>query len=254
MHDTGRASDGTGVLKFRPMEPGILDVKLVPAWNSPSIQNSLRHSLASFEILQAGVAYWTINHKIFGDHLTQILSHRDSFVCIDLHPPTDVDSLAALAATKCHVYLYCEDIATFSDWGQKEPPYLVHAKLLLFWSNDRTAELWVGSHNWTNRAIYGLNIESSLVVKLQDNSRLFVDVLDYLGNIRAICEEFDPAKIDFYKQLQRNMSNRADSVIELEGKHAGDVGNERIWSRPLVSPAENPFRNELSLGQAASLN
>jgi hypothetical protein len=45
--------------------------------------------------------------------------------------------------------------------------------MLLFWSKDRTAELWVGSHNWTNRAILGLNVEASLVIRVRDTAPPF---------------------------------------------------------------------------------
>ena len=55
---------------------------------------------------------------------------------------------------------------------------------------DRTAELWVGSHNWTRRALIGLNIESSLLVRLTDTSSLLRDSLDYLEEVKSICKVF----------------------------------------------------------------
>ncbi len=148
------------------------------------------------------------------------LAHESGFLCVDLHQPTDVDALARLVAKGSNVYLYCEDITTYTDAGQREPPYLVHTKMLLYWSEDRTAERWVGSHNWTNRAIQGLNVESSLVVKVQDSSNLLCEAAGYLGKIRQMSERFDVSKVDFYKQLQRNMSQSTTPVIELEGKNA----------------------------------
>ena len=75
----------------------------------------------------------------------------------------------------------CQDVTTLFAHGQKGPAYLMHARMLLrFWSKDRTAELWVGSHNRTNRAVYGLNIEASLVAKLRDSSQLFIEALNCL--------------------------------------------------------------------------
>ncbi len=59
------------------------------------------------------------------------------------------------------VHVYYEDIPTYTDRGCKEPPALLHAKMLLFWMPDGTAELWVGSHDWTKRALLGLNVEAS---------------------------------------------------------------------------------------------
>jgi hypothetical protein len=101
--------------------------------------------------MQAGVAYWTVNPSITGQPLAAALRHGDGFLCVDLHPPTDVDALAALVTMSARVFLYYENIPTYADDGRPEPPCLVNTKMLLFQNKDRTGELWVGSHNWTNR-------------------------------------------------------------------------------------------------------
>lgn len=87
------------------------------------------------------------------------------------------------------------------DVGRKELPCLLHAKMLLFWSKGRTAELWVGSHNWTKRAILGLNVEASLIVRLTDSSPLFAAAAEYLARMKGIAEPLYVAKVDFYKAL-----------------------------------------------------
>jgi hypothetical protein len=92
------------------MDPKILDVRLVPSWDSPAIKRLLLRSLGSAELLQAAIAYWTVSDDIFGSHLVRVLQHKDALLCVDLHQPTDLDSLASLARKGCHVYLYCEDI------------------------------------------------------------------------------------------------------------------------------------------------
>ena len=109
--------------------------------------------------------------------------------------PTDIDALASLVHKGAQIRWYCEDIATYTDSGRKEPPCLLHAKMLLFWSNDGTAELWVGSHNWTNRAIAGLNVESSLVVRMRHSSRLFADAADYLEVNQEDLTPFELARL-----------------------------------------------------------
>jgi phosphatidylserine/phosphatidylglycerophosphate/cardiolipin synthase-like enzyme len=99
------------------------------------------------------------------------------------------------------VHVYYEDIPSYTDQGRKEPPALLHAKMLLFSGADGTAELWVGSHNWTKRALLGLNVEASLVVRLKDSSPLFTAASNYLAHMKAIAEPFDLAKVDIYKAL-----------------------------------------------------
>ena len=136
--------------------------------------------------------------------------------------------MAAVANHGAHVHIYYEDIPTYTDQGRKEPPCLLHSKMLLFWSKDRTAELWVGSHNWTNRAILGLNVEASLVVRLKDSSALFAAAAEYLSKMKSISEPFDVARVDFYKEMQRKMSQGLQPVIELEAEDGGSVSGVTI--------------------------
>lgn len=93
--------------------------------------------------------------------------------------------------------------------------------MLLFWSPDRTLELWVRSHNWTHRALLGLNVEASLVVRTHDSAPLFRTASSYLASIRRISEPFDAAKLNFYREVQRRTTTPATPVIELEADDAG---------------------------------
>ena len=102
-----------------------------------------------------------------------------------------------------------------TDYGHPDPPYLLHTKVLLFWSKRGTAILWVGSHNWTRRAIEGLNVEASFVIRLRDSSPLFCDAADYLAKVKTFSEEFDLAKVDYYKKAQLRSESRSQ-VIDLE--------------------------------------
>jgi len=205
------------------MNEDILDIRLLPAWSPSHITDDLGAALARADFMQAGVAYWTVNPSIFGQPLAAALRRDDGFLCVDLHPPTDVDALAALVTMGARVFVYYEDIPTYADDGRPEPPCLVHTKMLLFVNTDRTGELWVGSHNWTNRALLGLNVEASLVVRLRDSSPLFISASEYLHRIRSVAEPFDPARIQFYKDTQRRMKNGFNPVIELEAEDAAHL-------------------------------
>src|SRR5208282_2206704 len=205
------------------MDDGILEIRLVPAWSPSSVHAELKSALSRSQLMQAGIAYWTVNDNIFGPSLPRALGDDSGFLCVDLHPPTEIDSLAALVRKGAHVYLYCEDLTTFTDAGRKEPPSLLHAKMMFFWLKDRTVELWVGSHNWTNRAILGLNIESSIVVRARDSSILCADAAQYLQKVKRICDEFDLSKVELYKQAQRNITQRTIPVIELEASNAASL-------------------------------
>ena len=206
------------------MDDGIFEIKLLPAWSPSSVQAVLKSALSRSQFLQASIAYWTVNDNMFGASLPTALRADNGFLCVDLHPPTDIDALAALVRKGARIYLFCEEITT-ADAGRKERPHLLHTKMLLFWLKDQTVELWVGSHNWTTRAIAGLNIESSIVVRGRNSSILFADAAQYLHKIKQISVQFDLSKVDFYKQAQRSMTQPTTPVIELEGKNAKALGN-----------------------------
>jgi hypothetical protein len=210
------------------MDDGILDIALLPAWSPSGVREALTAALSRSARLQAGIGYWTIDPALLAPGLVQALQHDSGFVCVDLHPPTEVEALATLASQGGRVHVYYEDIPTYTDPGRKEPPCLLHAKMLLFWANDGTAELWVGSHNWTKRAILGLNVEASLVVRLKDSSPLFAAASDYLARMKAIAEPFDVARVDFYKQLQRRMTNGLTPVMELEAEDGASASDTTI--------------------------
>ena len=87
------------------MHDDILEIKLVPAWDSPSIESELKAALSQCELLQASVAFWAVKDKLFGTSLTKTLAHKDGFLCADLSLPTAVDGLGSLAQKGAHVYL-----------------------------------------------------------------------------------------------------------------------------------------------------
>jgi hypothetical protein len=202
------------------MVEGIVDIRLVPQWSPSSVTTALMAALSRAEHLQAGIGYWTISDALLGADLARRLGGDHGFVCVDLHLPTDVDALAELKARGAEVRIHHEGIRTYTAHGRKEPPQLLHAKMLLFWSSDRTAELWVGSHNWTNRALLGLNVEASLVITMRDSSPLYMAAARYLAKMKKISTPFDIARVEFYKQVQRRTAPRLDPVIELGAEGA----------------------------------
>lgn len=210
------------------MVDGIVDVKLCPDWNTPSIQSALVSSLSKCALLQGAVAYWTVSDSLLNCKISPALSHDSSFMCVDVHLPTDIDTLADLVKSGAHIGVFSEEIPTYTDSGRREPPFLLHPKMLLFWSSDKFAELWVGSHNWTRRAILGLNVECSLVLTLQDTSPLFFAAAEYLQQIKSICEPFNLAKVDYYKELQKSTEERTVPVIEVEAKGADEIAGMEI--------------------------
>jgi len=186
------------------MLEGILDIRLLPPWSPSSVKADLVAALSRAHHLQAGIGYWTIDDALFGPDLARTLCEDSGFACVDLHAPTDVDALASLALQGAHLRIYYEDIPTYTDAGRKEPACLLHSKMLVLWAKDKTAELWVGSHNWTNRAILGLNVEASLAIRLRDRAPLFRAAAGYLAMIKRISARSTPRRLTCTKRYRES--------------------------------------------------
>ncbi len=96
------------------MDDGILDIALLPAWSPSSVKAALTAALSRATRLQAGIALWTIDAALLGPDLVRAIQHENGFVCVDLHPPTEVEPLAALARQGGRVHVYYEDIPTYT--------------------------------------------------------------------------------------------------------------------------------------------
>jgi hypothetical protein len=96
------------------------------------------------------------------------------------------------------------------------PDHLLHTKMLLFDRSDGAAELWVGSHNWTGRALSGLNIEATLVVQLSREERLYQQVASFLDTVReSHCLAFDENLMEWYRWLQRNRGEKTSPLVRV---------------------------------------
>lgn len=195
---------------------GVLNLELLPDWYHPKVTARLADALKRSMAVRACVAYWTVAPDFVDELLAQRLSGPDGFLCVDYHFPTDIDQLGRLVARGAAVRLHCADLPSV----RREPPHLVHAKLLFFWLPDRTAEIWVGSHNWTQRALVGPNVEYSAVIHVSEAAPAFCHALEYLERIKQVCQPFDVSRIDAYKRLQNASPELGKKAIELEADDA----------------------------------
>jgi hypothetical protein len=217
----------------------ILSIELVHPLDAPELFfRRLSTSLAEAVVLRGAVAFWTIEPSLLGGELANVLAAPRSFLCIDLHLPTSVDQLAALQVAVAesnpeqtpapHLYLHLRDLEggteiTSANIGM--PAHLLHCKSFLMDRNDGTAEIWIGSHNATRRAILGLNIEATLIVRCTPQSRLYQQTAHMLARIRASCEPFDATLLTYYRWLQG--LEAAPGFFEIEGEIVDNlVGTE----------------------------
>lgn len=205
---------------------GVNDIEFVPAFDYREVVTKLQSALQNSKRLRAAVAYWCVGAKELGPKLVERLS-GDGFLCVDIHLPTDIDRLCQMKTAGANIYLYLlNPNPQLGELKSKVPPHLLHPKQLLFDYADEPAELWVGSHNWTARALTGVNIEASLRVRLTPESKLYADAAGFLDAIRANCVPFDVTAVNYYKWLQQSDQEEENWVVELRGDRSL-LDNER---------------------------
>jgi hypothetical protein len=219
------------------MLDGINDIELLPlglagtdiAWRISKLFSEATN-------IRASIAFWTLSPLQLGQwihpHALDALKNAESYLCVDLQSPTNVDALAALKNEGVPVYLNLRRLPkeTAKVSGTLG---LLHTKMLLIDKNDGSAELWVGSHNWTAFALRGPNTEVSTVIHLTKESNLYSSALKYLDEIRfKLCRPFSLEKIDYYKELQKHLWMKLDQtqyVTELEGENVNHLSGEVIY-------------------------
>ncbi len=173
------------------------------SWHNRSIVQPLDATIARAQRLYGAVAYWTVGPDVLHPRLVELLQQPDSFCCVDLHLPTDVDKLNEFARRGAkHLYIQCHEVRQSGERHLHR--HLLHTKLLLFDLPKGQAEVWVGSYNFTKQALLGANREAALVLGTAQGSDLYQQVRAYLEAIRADvhCHHFDPNRLDDYKKLQ----------------------------------------------------
>ncbi len=191
-----------------------------------TVQNGLQKAAEQCESLIGTVAFWTIGigqiEQFLGAAFLEKLAHTDSYMCVDISAPTDLDKLHDLVKYRqSNIHLHC--VKFYPKGTQfKDLTYLLHSKIVLFNLPDGKAKLWLGSHNFTQFALSGLNFESSVLIETDQNSELYQNAKKYIENIKKSLGvvEFDPNDLDIYKLLRRGIEEKI--FLYLFGKDLGE--------------------------------
>ena len=179
-----------------------------------SVKPRLKELIKQAESLQMSVAYWTINKNYFSfsdkedNYLVNLLTKKDSFACIDISLPTNVSNVCEIAAQTDTLYFYTRSFSKVNSQGQTPHMvnHLLHSKILLFDLPNEQASIWIGSHNWTDRALSGINIETSIEILVDRNNRIYREVKKLLADIKNQCHKINPQLEEVYKNIQRQES------------------------------------------------
>ena len=231
---------------------GIDQIEFLPPFGkNPSLQKRITQLFSSAQSIRAAIAFWSIPPKdletITDFRAYKVLSSPNSFLCIDLQKPTNIDYLADLVKHDVPVYIHLRRISR-RFLNENSSVSLLHTKLLLADQSNESAEFWIGSHNWTQYALFGINSEASLAFHLNKKAPLYLNAEAVINDIKTIfCEKFDIKKIESYKLLQKltNEGSPALNIIEIEGPDCAILEGEIIY---ILGTVEDDFEEISKVG------
>jgi hypothetical protein len=161
-------------------------------------------------------AFWTLDYKSKGNtKLSQysnlfydLLSVENSYMCVDLHLPTNVEQITNSVNNGCNFYMFLFEVKTDNIFSFNNN--LLHSKVVLFEGLEFDYVL-VGSHNQTAHAVTGFNMEFSFLMKIDPKSEAKKNILIYLELIKELCMKLPTSN------LQRWMLELVQKKGKLEG-------------------------------------
>ncbi len=216
---------------------GVLSISFLPTFGDPpDITPKIRQLFLDSDKIRASIAFWTMSFQdilsITNDtFMLRAMKSEDSYLCSDIQLPTNIEALAGLKQAGVDVYLNFRRLVPTLKKATSSLG-LLHTKMILADKKDGTAEIWVGSHNWTQFALRGINTEISLVLQIEKFSNIYNEAYQFLQHIRSFCDGFELNKVEEYKRLQVKDSIDLESesiIIELEGIDVDALSATSIW-------------------------
>ena len=164
---------------------------------------SLTNSLEDIDWIRGTTAFWTIfegrPEPKFSERLKRGLIKGQSYFCTDISTfATNIDAIDSYANYGCNFYVFSYKLSLKLD---ETSSMLQHSKMILIKKGDK-AIIYIGSHNFTNRALAGLNIEHTIRIETDYNSEIANQFEYAIEQIRINSLKFDPNQKDIYKLLQ----------------------------------------------------
>jgi hypothetical protein len=172
--------------------------------------------LKKTKFIKGTSAFWTLDYKSKGNtKLSQysnlfydLLRDENSYMCVDLHLPTNVEQITNSVNNGCNFYMFLFEVKADNIFSFNNN--LLHSKVVLFEGLEFDYVL-VGSHNQTAHAVTGLNMEFSFLMKIDPNSGAKKKILKYLDSIKELCMKLP------ISNLQRWMLDLVQKKGKLEG-------------------------------------
>lgn len=167
------------------------------------LEPQLRSLVAGAKRLDAAVAFVTRGGAVVLREFISAQGPQNARLVASVRYPTDLVELIRLAdAMPERVFIHTgfktpeEDKA---DRGQ------FHSKVVLIEHDGNDRSLLIGSHNWTENALHGHNLEAGVIIRCQESDPIVGKVRQHIEACIHRSEQFDPTRLRFYQTIQRKL-------------------------------------------------
>ena len=131
------------------MLTGITALELLPhATGSLDLVDQVSKLFREAKSLRASIAFWTLSpdqlNSITRGNSIRVLSEKESFLCVDIQNPTNLEHLANLASIGIKVFLNIRKLPkALEPLKISTSPGLLHTNVILADLANEQAELWI---------------------------------------------------------------------------------------------------------------
>ena len=125
----------------------VYNLKLLPPTRGKvDISRQIERLFSGTTAIRAAIAFWTLSkdklNQMTAFNALKVLTKPDSFLCVDINYPTNIDHLADLVRSGVAVYLSIRRLPReLSKITMTNSPGLLHTKILLADKEDNNAEV-----------------------------------------------------------------------------------------------------------------
>jgi hypothetical protein len=180
-----------------------MDVQFFDAYPFAEMGARMRELFRGARRVEAAMAFVTRHGVERWLELFQQSKPPEARLVVSVRFPTDLAALCRLEPRMSgNLFIhtgYLEPHEQNAERGQ------FHSKLVLIDYVDGESAVVVGSHNWTENALCGINLEAGVILRGQTDEPAIAQARRHIAECAARSELFDPGRLRYYQTIQSKL-------------------------------------------------
>lgn len=180
-----------------------MHVELFDSYPHSAFEPKLRSLVASATRLDAAIAFVTPGGTAVLREFLRRAEPGSARLVASVRYPTNILHLADLAERMPDNVFIHTGFKTPEE--EKADRGQFHSKIALIEYPDERRCIVVGSHNWTENALAGHNLEAATIIHCEASDPIVEQVRTHIEMCVHRSEPFDPSRVRFYQTVQRDL-------------------------------------------------